>query len=76
MQGMGLVQHNLCQVKVLSILTMTGIGFVQNNLCQEWVLSNIIYTRNRFYLTLKAPTTTAADDIHKYFSLFYRDNKT
>ena len=28
-------------------------------------------------LTLKAPITTAADDIHKYFfSLFLRENKT
>ena len=26
--------------------------------------------------TLKAPITTAADDIHKYFSLFFRENKT
>ena len=29
-----------------------------------------------FMLTLKAPITTAADDIHKYFSLFFRKNKT
>ena len=28
------------------------------------------------YLTLKAPITTAADDIHKYFSLFFREIKT
>ena len=27
-------------------------------------------------LTLKAPITTAADDIHKYFSLCYKENKT
>ena len=27
-------------------------------------------------LTLKAPITTAVDDIHKYFSLFFRENKT
>ena len=28
-------------------------------------------------LTLEAPiTTAAADDIHKYFSLFFRENKT
>ena len=27
-------------------------------------------------LTLKAPITTAADDIHKYFSLFFTENKT
>ena len=27
-------------------------------------------------LTLKAPITTAADDIHKSFSLFFRENKT
>ena len=27
-------------------------------------------------LTLKAPITTAADDIHKFFSLFFRENKT
>ena len=27
-------------------------------------------------LTLKAPITTAADDSHKYFSLFFRENKT
>ena len=28
-------------------------------------------------LTLKAPITTAADDIHKdFFSLFVRENKT
>ena len=27
-------------------------------------------------LTLKAPIPTAADDIHKYFSLFFRENKT
>ena len=26
--------------------------------------------------TLKAPFTTAADDIHKYFSLYFRENKT
>ena len=29
----------------------------------------------KFVLTLKAPITTAADDIHKYFSLFFRENK-
>ena len=27
-------------------------------------------------LTLKAPITTAADDIHKFFSLLFRENKT
>ena len=27
-------------------------------------------------LTFKAPITTAADDIHKYFSLFIRENQT
>ena len=27
-------------------------------------------------LTLKAPITTAADDIHKYFALLFRENKT
>ena len=27
-------------------------------------------------LTLKAPITTAAEDIHKYFLLFVRENKT
>ena len=27
-------------------------------------------------LTLKALITFAADDIHKYFSLFFRENKT
>ena len=27
-------------------------------------------------LTLKAPNTTAADGIHKYISLFFRENKT
>ena len=27
-------------------------------------------------LTLKVAITTAADDIHKYFSMFSRENKT
>ena len=27
-------------------------------------------------LILRAPIMTAADDIHKYFSLFFRENKT
>ena len=27
-------------------------------------------------LTLKAPITTAADDIHKYFFIIFRENKT
>ena len=27
-------------------------------------------------LTLKAPITTAADDIHKYFFIVFRENKT
>ena len=27
-------------------------------------------------LTLKGPITIAADDIYKYFSLFFRENKT
>ena len=27
-------------------------------------------------LALEAPITTAADDIHKYFSSFFRENKT
>ena len=27
-------------------------------------------------INFKAPITTAADDIHKYFSLFFRENKT
>ena len=44
----------------------------------------IIRTKNKkmgtgreivLFLTLKAPITTAADDIHKYFSLFSRENK-
>ena len=33
-------------------------------------------TGNIQILTLKAPVTTAADDFHKYFSLFFRENKT
>ena len=32
-----------------------------------------VFTRNHH---LKAITTTAADDNHKYFSLFFRENKT
>ena len=31
---------------------------------------------NKTNLSLKAPIMTAADDIHKYFSLFFRENKT
>ena len=31
---------------------------------------------NSFYLIHKAPITTAAEDIHKFFSLFFRENKT
>ena len=27
-------------------------------------------------LTLKAPITTAAEDSHEFFSLFFRENKT
>ena len=27
-------------------------------------------------LTLKAPIMTAADNIHKYFFIFFRENKT
>ena len=32
-----------------------------------------VFTRNHH---LNAPITTAADDIHKYFSLFFRENRT
>ena len=42
-----------------------------------------ILQRNRYFivlsnitLTLKAPITTAADDIHNFLSLFFRENKT
>ena len=29
-----------------------------------------------YVLTLRAPITTAADNIHNFFSLFFRENKT
>ena len=29
-----------------------------------------------YMLTLKAPITTAADHIHKYFFIVFRENKT
>ena len=44
-----------------------------------WELDKKKYTYPSSYytlLTIKAPITTAADDIHKYFSLFFRENKT
>ena len=34
------------------------------------------FLQDWYNLTLKAPITTAADGIHKYFSLFYREKKT
>ena len=33
-------------------------------------------TGYKILVTLKAPITTAADDIHKYFFLFFREDKT
>ena len=36
----------------------------------------VLDSLNNYALTLKAPVRTAADDIHKYFSLFFRENKT
>ena len=33
-----------------------------------WLLKYVIHLE--FQLTLRAPITTAADDIHKYFSIF------
>ena len=35
-----------------------------------WIVISVLY------LTLNATITTAADDIHKYFLLFFRENKT
>ena len=50
---------------ILDLLQSTG-----NKLA---VLVNILPS---FSLTPKAPTTTAEDDIHKYFFMFFRENKT
>ena len=41
-----------------------------------FVLSFTVAKHKKHVLTLKAPITTAADDFHKYFSLFFRENKT
>ena len=41
-------------------------------------INGLVFTQD--LLTLKAPVTTAADDIHKYhkyfFIVFFRENKT
>ena len=49
-----------------------------NVIMPDW--SGIPQQRSRgcfkYTLTLKAPITTAADDIHKYFLIVYQINKT
>ena len=35
-----------------------------------------LLSENNGILPLKVPIMTAADDIHKYFSLFFGENKT
>ena len=37
---------------------------------QAWM---VVFREQTFFLTLKTPITTAADDIHKYFSLLFRE---
>ena len=49
--------------------------FLRTELNKEKELWQIIVTGSllrRFYLTLKAPITTAADDIHKYFFIVFQ----
>ena len=41
--------------------------------CRPW--SDPMFWINTVCLTLKAPITTTADDIHKFFSLFFRETK-
>ena len=49
------------------ILNFCGNVFARNVFGRNVIDPNLI---------LKAPITTAADDIHKYFSLCFRENKT
>ena len=40
------------------------------------VTTTVTWTGIDCHLTLKAPITTAADDIHKYFFIVFQGNKT
>ena len=39
-------------------------------------VGNEAFPKEEKLLTLKAPITTAADDIHKYFFIVFRENNT
>ena len=51
----------------LYVIEGTEVSSLRLNSLSKWVGND---------LTLKVPITTAADDIHKYFFLFFRENKT
>ena len=59
------------------------VPFITNKAKKCLSVSKIIYIKKRSNtclekekITLKATITTAADDIYKYFSLFFGQNKT
>ena len=64
-----------------------NIKFCDNVISNAWFIAlfELIYSlqishnyssSDQIFLTLKAPITTAADDIHKYLFIVFRKNKT
>ena len=39
----------------------------------DFIIKSYSVFRNSYVLTLKAPITTTADDIHKYFFIFFSE---
>ena len=49
-----------------------GVVLIEQNVYNSYETNEDTEIQVRFCLTLKAPTTTAADDIHKYFIIVFQ----
>ena len=61
------VYNPLCQIKIIFSSDLNKNAFERIPLSEEMCISNL-----DLLLTLKAPITTAADDIHKYFFIVFQ----
>ena len=71
-----IVYHNICQINIYRNKKEIETTFEPYQSCHDRHINCEVQRGICTTLTLKAPIMAAADDIHKYFSLFFRENKT